>query len=71
MNADEDEKGGKSGSSEQANPRAVGATNQPAKRRTATKRTPAAAKKANGGKTSSSEQASPKMLPLARPSKIW
>ena len=59
MNADEDVKDAKSGSSGQANSRAVGATNQPAKRRTATKRAPAAAKKANGGKTRSSEQASP------------
>ena len=59
MNADEDVKDAKSGSSGQANSRPVGATNQPAKRRTATKRAPAAAKKANGGKTRSSEQASP------------
>src|SRR6476660_10177499 len=59
MNADEDEKDAKRGSSGQANSRPVGATNQPAKRRTATKRAPAAAKKANGGKTRSSEQASP------------
>jgi len=60
MNADEDQKGGKSGSSEQANPGAVGAANQPAKQRTATKRT-RAAKRANGGKTSSNERASAKI----------
>ena len=60
MNADEDEKGGKSGSSEQANPGAVGTTNQPAKRRSPIKRTGAAAKTANGRKTSSGERTSPK-----------
>ena len=63
MNADEDEKSGKSGSSEQANPGAVGAANQPAKQRAATKRTRPAAKSANGGKRRSSEgTASPKIV---------
>jgi predicted acylesterase/phospholipase RssA len=59
MNADEDAKGGKNGSSEQANPGAVGAANQPAKRRAPAKRKAAAAKMANGRKTSSSERAPP------------
>ena len=53
MNADEDAKDAKSGSSGQGNPGARGATNQPAKRPAATKRT-RPAKAANGRKTSAS-----------------
>jgi hypothetical protein len=49
MNADEDAKDAKSGSSGQGNPGARGATNQPAKRPAATKRT-RPAKAANGGR---------------------
>ena len=65
MNADEDEKDGKSGSSAQANPGAVGTANQPAKQRAATKRTRPAAK-ANGGKRRSSEGAAPSKIVAAR-----
>ena len=60
MNADEDEKGGKSGSSGQRDPGEVGAANQPAKQRAPMKRTRPAAKTANGRKTSTSERTSPK-----------
>ena len=66
MNADEDEKDGKSGSSAQANPGAVETANQPAKQRAATKRTRPAAKSANGGKRRSSEGAAPSKIVAAR-----
>jgi predicted acylesterase/phospholipase RssA len=66
MNADEDAKDAKSGSSGQGNPGARGATNQPAKRPAATKRT-RPAKAANGRKTSASasERESPNVAARA------
>ena len=73
MNADEDEKDGKSGSSEQANPGAVGTANQPAE--TTHSNQANAARRENSQRREDEVERGGgrlrRLLPLARPSKIW